>query len=187
MDKKLKIVGISGSLRKGSYNSALLRAAQALVPAEAELEILDISAVPVYNQDDEANMPQVVKDLKTKIEAADAVLFSTPEYNYSIPGGLKNMMEWMSRPYGQNSFDDKPAAIISSSIGVMGGSRAQYHLRQVFIELNMHSVNHPGVIVGFAQNKVDAQGNLTDEETKTRIKDQLQALVIWTKRIQVAK
>ena len=110
-------------------------------------------------------------------------MIATPEYNYSVPGVLNNAIDWASRPYGDNPFDGKPAAIISASIGMLGGARAQYHLRQMFVFLNMYPVNGPEVIVPFAQNKFDASGNLVDENTKKFLAQLLQNLVNWTGRL----
>ena len=135
METKLKILGFAGSLRAGSYNRALLRAATELLPDDATLEIFDINGIPPFNQDLEMDMPAKVKEFKSKIRGADAILIATPEYNYSIPGVLKNAIDFASRPYGDNPFNDKPVAIMSASIGMLGGARAQYHLRQTFIFL----------------------------------------------------
>jgi chromate reductase len=122
------------------------------------------------------NMPEKVKEFKSKIREADAILIATPEYNYSVPGVLKNAIDFASRPYGDNPFNDKPVAIISASVGMLGGARAQYHLRQTFIFLNMYPINTPEVIVPFAQNKFDANGKLTDEDTRRFLKQLLKTL-----------
>jgi chromate reductase, NAD(P)H dehydrogenase (quinone) len=184
MEAKLKILGFAGSLRVGSYNKALLRAATALLPENATLEIFDLNGIPPFNQDLEMNMPEKVKEFKSKIREADAILIATPEYNYSVPGVLKNAIDFASRPYGDNPFDDKPVAIMSASVGMLGGARAQYHLRQMFVFLNMHPVNGPEVIVTFAQNKFDANGKLIDENTDKFLKQLLQNLTNWTKRLR---
>jgi chromate reductase, NAD(P)H dehydrogenase (quinone) len=147
----------------GSYNKALLRAAIDLLPEGVTLEIFELLGIPAYNQDLESDMPIKVKEFKSKIrEESDAILIATPEYNYSVPGVLKNAIDWASRPYGDNSFDGKPVAIMSASIGMLGGARAQYHLRQMFVFLNMYPVNAPEVIVNFAQEKFDANGKLIE-------------------------
>jgi chromate reductase len=184
MDKQLVILGFAGSLRKGSYNKALLRAAAELLPQEATLEIFDLEGIPPFNQELEARMPEKVKEFKAKIRAADAILIATPEHNYSVPGVLKNAIDWASRPYGDNSFEGKPAAIMSASTGMLGGARAQYHLRQIFVFLDMHPINKPEVIVTFAAQKIDQQGMLTDETTRKVIKALLEALAAWTKRLK---
>jgi chromate reductase len=130
------------------------------------------------------NMFAKVKEFKSKIREADAILIATPEYNYSVPGVLKNAIDSASRPYGDNPFNDKPVAIISASVGMLGGARAQYHLRQTFIFLNKYPINTPEVIVTFAQNKFDANGKLTDEDTRRFLKQLLEKLASWTKRLR---
>jgi chromate reductase len=167
-----------------SYNRALLRAATDLLPDGTTLEIFDLNGIPPFNQDLEMNMPAKVKEFKSKIREADAILIATPEYNYSVPGVLKNAIDSASRPYGDNPFNDKPVAIISASVGMLGGARAQYHLRQTFIFLNMYPINTPEVIVTFAQNKFDANGKLTDEDTRRFLKQLLENLANWTKRLR---
>ena len=177
MEKKINILGIAGSLRKQSYNRGLLQAAKELAPPSCNLEIFDLDNIPLYNQDDEAQFPQSVTLLKTKIRAADAILIVTPEYNYSIPGVLKNALDWASRPYGDGAWDNKPVAIMGASMGEQGTSRAQYHLRQVFVTLNMHALNKPEVMVNFAQNKFDDKGQLIDPKTRQKIAELLTALI----------
>jgi chromate reductase, NAD(P)H dehydrogenase (quinone) len=184
MDRKLLILGFAGSLRKGSYNKALLRAAEELLPEEAKLEIFDLEGIPPFNQELESHMPEKVKEFKAKIRAADAILIATPEHNYSIPGVLKNAIDWASRPYGDNSFEGKPAAIMSASTGMLGGSRAQYHLRQIFVFLDMRAVNRPEVFITFAGQKIDEQGRLTDETSRKIIKQLLEALIYLTKKLK---
>ena len=176
MGNKLNILGFAGSLRIDSYNRALLRAAGQLLPKNTTLEVFDLSDIPPFNQDHEADMPTKVKEFKSKIREADAILISTPEYNYSVPGVLKNAIDYASRPYGDNPFDDKPVAIMSASVGMLGGARAQYHLRQMFVFLNMNPANVPEVIVTFASDKFDSEGNLLDENTKRFLTQLLQNL-----------
>jgi chromate reductase len=162
MDREVNMLGFAGSLRKGSYNKALLREATKLVPTGAKIENFDLEGIPAFNQDLEQAMPDKVKEFKAKIRAADAILIAMPEYNYSIPGVLKNAIDWASRPHGDNSFEDKPVAMMSASTGMLGGARAQYHLRQVFVFLDMYPINKPEVIVTFAPSRFDEKGNLTD-------------------------
>jgi chromate reductase len=154
------------------------------MPEGALLEIFDLEGIPPFNQDFEQKPPERVKQFKQGIKAADAILIATPEYNYSIPGVLKNAIDWASRPYGDNAFEDKPVAIMSASGSMLGGARAQYHLRQTFVWLNMHSLERPEVIVNFADKKIDKNGKVTDEETRKRIRELLEALISWTKRLQ---
>lgn len=177
MGKKIKILGFAGSLRKQSYNRGLLQAALEIAPATCSLEIFDLKDIPIYNQDEETKLPPSVASLKTKVRAADAILIATPEYNYSIPGVLKNALDWASRPYGDSAWDNKFVAIMGASPGMQGTSRAQYHLRQVFVYLNMHPLNKPEVMVPTAQDKFDAKGNLTDPKTRQKIAELLNALI----------
>jgi chromate reductase len=183
MSNPVHILGIAGSLRRASYNRAALRAATQLVPQDATLEIFELDGIPGFNQDEEQNPPAKVADFKRRIRAADAMLIVTPEYNYSIPGVLKNAIDWASRPYGDSAWSGKPVAIMGASIGTIGTARAQYHLRQVFVFLNMFPVNQPEVMIGNAAERFDAQGNMTDETTKDFIRKLLQSLVEWTGRL----
>ena len=184
LDEKVQILGFVGSLRKGSYNKALMRAAVEVAPENALIEVFDLALIPPFNQDLENNPPQIVKDFKSRIKAADALLIATPEYNYSIPGVLKNAIDAASRPYVDNAFDGKPVAIMSASIGILGGARAQYHLRQCFVFLNMYPINHPEVMLTHARDNVDENGNLTNQETRKLIRRLLEELVQWTKKLQ---
>jgi chromate reductase, NAD(P)H dehydrogenase (quinone) len=184
MADKISILGFAGSLRKGSYNKALLRAALEMVPPDAQLETFDLQGIPPFSEEFEQQPVETLKLFKQKIRAADAILIATPEYNYSIPGVLKNAIDSASRPYGDNAWDGKPAAIMGASVGMLGTARAQYHLRQSMVFLNMYPLNRPEVMVPFAQNKVDGSGNLTDEETRKRIKALIEALVAWTRRLK---
>ena len=178
--QSVNILGFAGSLRKGSFNKAILRSAAELLPQNSTLETFDLEGIPPFNQDFETSPPERVKDFKAKIRAADAILIATPENNYSIPGVLKNAMDWASRPYGDNSFQGKPVAIMSASTGMLGGARAQYHLRQTFVFLDMYPLNRPEVFVTFAQQKVDDSGMLIDEPSRKLIKGLLEALVKMT-------
>ncbi len=184
MNEVVKIFGFAGSLRKGSYNRSLLRAAQELVPKDAELEIFDLAGIPLFNQDLEDQPTETVKEFKAKIRAADAILIVTPEYNYSIPGVLKNAIDCASRPYGDNAFEHKPVAIMGASIGMAGTARAQYHLRQSFVFLTCFALNQPEVMVPYAQDKIDKDGKVTDEQTRQKIGELLENLVAWTRRLK---
>ncbi|MBA2379220.1 MAG: NAD(P)H-dependent oxidoreductase [Blastocatellia bacterium] len=183
MAETIRILGIAGSLRNGSYNRGVLKAAVELAPEGAEIETFDIAGFPDFNQDDEQNPAEIVTRFKEKIRAADAILFVTPEYNYSIPGVLKNAIDWASRPYGDSAWSDKPAAIMGASIGAVATARAQYHLRQMMVFLDMHPLNQPEVMIGNCADKYDAEGNLTDDTSREFISKQLKALVEWTRRI----
>lgn len=184
MGDKIRILGISGSLREGSYNTAALKAAAALAPENAEIEIFDISGMPDFNQDNEKDPPAKVAEFKQKIREADAILFSSPEYNYSVPGFLKNAIDWASRPYGDSAWEGKPAAIMGASGGAIGTARMQYHLRQIMVFLNMHPINKPEVMINNCTSKFNDQGELTDETTKGFIRDLMQNLVDWTIKVR---
>lgn len=189
MHKEVKLFGIAGSLREGSFNRAALEAARDLLPQKATLEIFErLGDIPLFNQDHENNPPDSVVDLKDKITSADAIVFATPEYNYSIPGVLKNAIDWASRPYGDSAWEGKPVGIMSASGGMLGGSRAQYHLRQTFVFLNMHPLNHPEVIISHANEKIDEKtGTISDSHTKKKIAELMEALVKWTIELQVGE
>jgi chromate reductase len=177
MGAEINILGFAGSLRKGSYNKALLRAAAELLPDAAALEIFDLEGITLFNQDLEADPPGRVREFKAKIKAADAILIATPEYNYSVPGVLKNALDWASRPHGDSAWPGKPLALMSASTGMLGGSRAQYHLRQTLLFLDVVAVSKPEVFVTFAGQKFDDNGKLTDEATRGVVATLLKALI----------
>jgi chromate reductase, NAD(P)H dehydrogenase (quinone) len=180
----LRILGISGSLRKASFNTAVLRAACELVPEGMTIEVAEIRAIPLYDEDVRtAGIPDAVAKLREGIANADALLIVTPEYNYSISGVLKNAIDWASRPPNQ-PFAGKPLAIMGASGGGGGTMRAQYHLRQMAVFLDMHPLNKPEVFVRTAQEKVDANGVLTDAATRKVIAEQLVALAAWTRKLK---
>jgi chromate reductase, NAD(P)H dehydrogenase (quinone) len=183
MTHPVRILGIPGSLRQGSYNRAALRAAIELVPEGATLDVFELHGIPGFNQDDESNPPPQVVELKRRIREADALLFVTPEYNYSVPGVLKNAIDWASRPYGDSAWSGKPAAIMGASPGNIGTARAQYHLRQIFVFLNIFPINQPEVMIGNAATRFDAAGKLTDDTTKTFIRELLRNLVGWARQL----
>ncbi|HZE61461.1 MAG TPA: NAD(P)H-dependent oxidoreductase [Burkholderiales bacterium] len=184
MADPITILGIAGSLRKDSYNKAALRAAQALCPDGARLEIYDIAGLPLFNQDEEKNPTAKVTDFKSRIRAADAILISTAEYNYGLPGVLKNAIDVASRPYGDSAWNGKPVAIMSAAMGSAGGLRAQYQLRQCFVFLNMDAVVQPEVAIAAAHQRFDDKGNLTDETSKKMIAQLLQNLVAKTRLLR---
>jgi len=180
----LKILGIPGSLRQASFNRFALVAAQALLPAGASLDIFELAGIPVYNQDLDKQPPARVVEMKARVRAADAILFATPEYNYSMPGVLKNAIDWASRPYGDSAWQGKPVAVMSASVGVQGGARAQYHLRQSFVFLNMYPVNQPEVLIANAAQRFNERGELTDETARDLIRKLLAELVAWTRKLK---
>jgi chromate reductase, NAD(P)H dehydrogenase (quinone) len=183
-DTKLNVLGLCGSLRKGSYNRMALRAAMELAPPGMSIDTIEIGAIPLFNQDiEDQGFPAPVQALSAKIAAVDAVLFVTPEYNYSVPGVLKNAIDWVSRAPKQ-PFDGKPVAIMGASQGNIGTARAQYHLRQTCVFLNAFPLNRPEVMIGRAQEKFDKDGRLTDEATRKFIGKLLVALAEWTQRLR---
>jgi chromate reductase len=184
MQGPLNILGIAGSLRKSSYNRGLLRAAQQLAPEGVTVQPFDLDGIPLYNQDDDGHPPARVTEFKQRIRAADAILFVTPEYNYSIPGVLKNAIDYASRPYGDNVWEGKPVAVMGASAGLQGTSRAQYHLRQCFVFLNMYPVNKPEVMIAGASQKFDAEGNLTDDKAKEMVGRLLVGLADWARKLK---
>jgi chromate reductase len=181
---ELRILGIAGSLREASYNRSALRAAQALAPAGIGVDIFDIKDLPPFNDDLVPHPPQSVVALKTSVRAADALLFVTPEYNYSIPGVLKNAIDWGSRPHGDSAWQGKPAAIMGAATGTIGTARAQYHLRQTLVSLDVHVINRPEVMIGLAAQKFDTQGGLTDEKTQALIRQLLVKLAAWSRQLK---
>jgi chromate reductase, NAD(P)H dehydrogenase (quinone) len=179
-----RILGIAGSLRRGSFNAATLRTAQELAPAGMTIERFDIGTIPLYNEDvRQQGFPTPVEDLRARIKGADGLLIVTPEYNYSIPGVLKNAIDWASRPPEQ-PFDGKPIGLMGASAGAFGTGRAQYHLRQCFVFLNGLVMNRPEVMIPAAQNKFDAAGKLTDQATRDFIAAHLAAFKAWVLRLK---
>ena len=183
MTQTIRILGIAGSLRRASFNRAALRAARELVPDGATLETFELDGIPGFNQDDERTPPEQVVALKRAARAADAILFVTPEYNYSVPGVLKNAIDWASRPYGDSAWAKKPVAVMGASVGLFGTARAQYHLRQTFVFLDMYPVNQPEVMIGQAASRFDPEGKLIDATSRDLIRQLLANLVAWTRRV----
>ena len=180
----VRILGIAGSLRRASFNAAALRVAQELAPAGMTIESFDIAPIPLYNEDvRQQGFPAPVEDLRARIKAADGLLLVTPEYNYSIPGVLKNAIDWASRPPEQ-PFDGKPIGLMGASAGVFGTGRAQHHLRQCFVFLNGLVMNRPEVMIPQAQNKFDAEGKLTDQATREFIAAHLAAFKAWVLQLK---
>jgi chromate reductase len=186
MSSRVRILGIAGSLRRGSYNQAALRATKLLVPENSEIDLFQLDEIPMFNEDDEKRPPSSVLELKKRIRSADALLIVTPEYNYSIPGVLKNAIDWAGRPYGDSAWSGKAAAIMGASLGAIGTARAQYHLRQILVALNLFTLNQPEVVIADAAHRFDENGNLTHEPTKQLIRELLKNLVDWTRRISPA-
>jgi chromate reductase len=181
---QIKVLAFVGSLRKGSYNKALVRCAVEVAPPNISIEVFDLEGIPLYNKDLEATPPSKVTELKNKIRKADALLIASPEYNYSISGVLKNAIDCASRPKEGNPFEGKPVAIMSASIGKLGGARAQYHLRQTFVFINMHPINRHEVMMSDAAHNVDENGKVTNEATRQLIRQLLEALAQWTLQLK---
>ena len=181
---RFHIVGISGSLRRASFNSGLLRAAKAVAPADVDLEIADLSDVPLYNGDVEAvGLPESVQRLKAQIVAADAVLLAVPEYNYSFSGVIKNAIDWASRPTRDSAWAGKPVALMGASAGMFGSFRAQLALRQSLINLDVLLMSRPELYVPGASTKFDAAGDLIDDDIRQRLTGHVAALVAWARRV----
>lgn len=185
MTNDVHVLGIAGSLRKGSYNRALLAAARELLPPGMSLETFDLAPIPLFNEDLLLNgPPEAVTHFKERIAAADALLIATPEYNFSIPGVLKNAIDWASRPPQTSPLDGKPVAMMGASTGLYGTARAQMHLRQVFAFTNMLPVQRPQVQITQAQGKFDEQGRLADEKSREMVRRLLEALQAWALRLK---
>jgi len=180
------VCGIAGSLRQGSYNRALLRAAVELAPAGMRIDTFErLAELPHYNADVEAaGTPEPVQALREAINRADALLLASPEYNYSIPGVLKNALDWASRPPQTSVLRHKPVAIMGASSGHFGTARGQMALRQVFVFTESHCLLRPEVLVFNAAERFDEQGRLTDQATRRIIAELLQALMDWARLLQ---
>jgi len=183
-DASLKVLALSGSLRKGSFNTALARSLAALAPAGMQVEARTLNDIPLYDEDVKVQgFPAPVQALRQAIKAADGLIYVTPEYNYSYSGVLKNAIDWASRP-PEHPFDGKPIAIVSASPGPFGGARAQYHLRQTMIFLNGIVMNRPELMVGQANTKLNDAGEVTDETTRQRLGELLAAFAQWIVRVR---
>ena len=183
MDGETRILAVSGSISKRSYNSMLIDAAKKLAPGGVIIEKFSIEGLPVFSRDLEDNPPERVREFKAKITAAHAIIIATPEYDNTIPAVLKNALEWISRPYGNNAMDRKAVGILSASTELGGGVVAQYHLRHILAYLNAFVLNKPVVLVPFANEKFDQNGDLQDNETKVRIKALIENLLKLAKLV----
>lgn len=173
-----RLFAVSGSLRAGSYNTALLKALESLDVPGVEYDTYENMAdLPIYNQDLEADLPPVVQDLRDRIRAADGVVIATPEYNYSIPGGLKNLIDWASRPAADSALLGKPVGIMGAAPTNFGSVRAQLALRQCFLWIDANVMGKPEMVVFRAQDRFDEDGNLTDESTRDLLRQWLEAFL----------
>ncbi len=178
-----RILGLTGSLRKGSFNTGLLRAAQELAPDGVEIDIADIHDIPLYNEDHNyEGGPDAVRRLKAQAHAAHALLFAVPEYNYSISGVQKNLIDWLSRPVESSPLRHKPVAMIGAGAR-FGTVRAQLALRQVFLYTESFAMLRPDLMIPNAPEHFDAEGRLTDEALRQRVRSVVEALVKWTQQI----
>ncbi len=168
-----KIYALSGSLRAGSYNTALLKAFTENAPEGVTIELLDVSAVPLYNQDAEAMFPESVNTLKEKIKSADGIIIATPEYNRSVPGMLKNVIDWTSRPYGDNAWKGIPVYVVGASVGPIAAALAQYDLKKIMLYLDARVLGQPEFYLGNAGEKFDATGTLVDASTLDHVRSSL--------------
>ena len=184
----LKVLGISGSLRKASINTALLKACAGMMPAGMTMSgYARLDDIPLFNQDVfDAGVPAPAKRFRDEVTAADGLLIALPEYNFSLTAALKNAIDWGSRPPNQ-VFQDKPIAIFSASQGPMGGARVQYDARRILGQLWAHVLPRPEVFVGSVASKVDPQGRVTDEATRKFLTDLLVGFKVWIERMQVKK
>ena len=182
MKKRLKIIGICGSLRQKSFNKILLEIFASYLPENVHFEAVNISSLPFFNSDLEAAPPQEVIKFRNVIQFADAIIFATPEYNYSISGVLKNAIEWGSRPYGVAVLNGKPVAMMGASTGMIGTARAQSHLRQICVQCDMRPLNRPELFVSFAGDKINQRGEIIDQHTKEKIQEMVKALIDWAQK-----
>jgi len=178
-----QVVGVAGSLRQGSYNRALLRAAQQLAPVAVQIRIHDLSEIPLFSEDVErTGIPSAVARLREAVAGADGFLIATPEYNHGVPGVMKNAFDWLSRPPGRSVLNGKPSAMVGASPGITGTARAQSQLRQSFVFTNTPVLPQPEVLVGRAHEKFDSEGRLTDERTRQFLALFLEAFATWIGR-----
>lgn len=180
----MKIVGIAGSIGKDSNNKKLLNFMKERYKNKVDIEVLDISEIPMYNQDNELNPPEIVKEIKDKIKESDGILISTPEYNHSIPGVLKNALDWFSRV--DMVMIGKPAMVVGVSMGNLGTVKAQIHLRQILNSGGIGTITLPGneVFIGTIQDKIDKSGNLIDESTIKYLDGAMDNFINWVEKIK---
>lgn len=184
--EKIRIIGICGSLRQGSFNRMALEIAAKNVPENAEVKIRQIDNLPFYNQDLETDLPEIVVKFRSTINHADGLLLAVSEYNYSVSAVLKNAIEWASRPYKDSVLNHKPVAMLGASNGMVGTARAQIHLRQILVQTNSLVFTRPDVMIPFAQEKFTEDGQLQDEKTLQKIWELMQGYVNWITKLKQA-
>jgi chromate reductase, NAD(P)H dehydrogenase (quinone) len=183
----IKLLGISGSLRKQSYNSGALRAIPSLLPDGMTFEVAELADVPFYNADvEQTGFPDAVKEFRARVAGADALIFAVPEYNFSLSGVLKNALEWLSRPPNP-PVNGKPCAVFGASVSPLGTARGQFHFRHVCVSLNMVAVNVPHVDITNAKTKFDAQSQLTDTASLDALRQLLQELKTLALRLRASQ
>ena len=187
-NSQFNVLGFAGSLRQASYNRALLRTAKELAPPELDIQIFDLLPIPIFSEDVEVKGdPESVQDFKKAIGEADGLLIATPEYNYGIPGVLKNAIDWVSRPPRKSTIYGKPAAIMGASQGSGGTIRSQLALRQTFLFVEVYAMLTPEILIGNCRDKFDDKGNLTDERTREFVIKFLKSFVPWIELIKSRK
>ncbi|MFA8324648.1 NADPH-dependent FMN reductase [Burkholderia ubonensis] len=176
-----RIAVIVGSLRRGSWNCALARAVISLAPADLAFEFVEIGELPLYSQDYDADFPEVAKRFKQAIEAADGLLFVTPEYNRSIPGVLKNAIDWGSRPWGANSWAGKPGAVLGTSPGATGTALSQQHLRNVLAYLDVATLGQPEMFIKHDPTRIDDEGRIVSDDTRKFLQGFVDRYAAWVR------
>lgn len=176
-----RVAVVVGSLRRGSWNRALARAVISLAPADLSFEFAEIGELPLYSQDYDADFPEVAKRFKQSIEAADALLFVTPEYNRSIPGVLKNALDWGSRPWGANSWAGKPGAVLGTSPGATGTALSQQHLRNVLAYLDVATLGQPEMFIKHDPTRIDDEGKIVNEDTRKFLQGFVDRYAAWVR------
>lgn len=179
-----RILGISGSIRKGSFNTSLIEAFAKSAPEGVVFDTADIADLPLFSQDIEASVPESVANLREKIQQADGIIIATPEYNRSIPGVLKNAVDWGSRPYGAGSWNGKPVLVVGASVAPTGAAVGQYELKKTLLYTNALVMGQPEFFLGSAQDKFDGEGTLTDESTKSHVASAWTALTGFIDRLK---
>jgi chromate reductase len=180
----IKLLGVSGSLRKHSYNSGALRAIASILPEGVIFKTAEIAQLPFYSADvEQAGLPDTVNQFRAQVAASDALIFAVPEYNFSLPGVLKNALEWLSRPPNPPA-NAKPCAVFGASVSPLGTARGQFHFRHVAVSLNMHMVNLPHVDIANAKSKFDVEGQLSDQASLESLKQLVTELQLLTNRFR---
>ena len=184
MADSIDVIGIVGSLRKQSFTRRLTLALASVAPASLKIEQVPIGALPLYDQDEDANPPAPWREFRERVRRADAVLFATPEYNRSIPGALKNAIDVGSRPYGQSAWNGKPCAVVSCSPGSQGAFGANHHLRQCLVFLNMPVMQQPEVYIGGIDKLVDEHGHFTNPATGELCRGVMSSFERWIRAVR---